>query len=207
VTSFTQLRKSCADHVPCIAIVLHRAGVARSKRDKAAGIFHVYTHAVWAANELFRDDDDRLTFLRDLVRAGAKVEWDCLAFCLMDTHYHLIVEVEDDALPVGMHSLNFRYAEQFNDRHEMKGHVMGARYDSVRTEDDAHLLTVFRYVVLNPVEAGLVRSPAEWPWGSYAGTVGLAEPHSFVADGRVLDAIGGTRARAAERLRAFVEES
>ena len=109
--------------------------------------------------------------------------------------------------PRGMHSLNFRYAGHFNDRHSMRGHVMGARYDSVRIEDDEHLQNAFKYVVLNPVEAGLVESPADWPWSSYAGTVGLAEPHTFVADGRVLSALGTTSARAIQALRAFVEES
>ena len=114
----------------------------------------MYTHGVWAADELFRDDVDRMVFLRELVRAGAKVEWDCLAFCLMDTHYHLLLEVDDGALPRGMHSLNFRYAGQFNDRHAMKGHVMGARYDSVRIEDDEHLLNAFKYVVLESGRGG-----------------------------------------------------
>ena len=125
----------------------------------------------------------------------------------MDTHYHLLLEVDDDALPLGMHSLNFRYAVQFNGRHSMKGHVMGARYDSVRIEDGEHLLNAFKYVVLNPVEAGLVRSPADWPWSSYAGSVGLAEQHSVVNDSRVLSALGTTSARATRALRAFVEES
>jgi putative transposase len=181
--------------------------VPRSHRDKAAGVFHVYTHALWAADALYRDDVDRTVFLRELVRAGAKVEWDCLAFCLMDTHYHLLLEVDDGALPRGMHSLNFRYAMQFNVRHSMKGHVMGARYDSVRIEDDEHLLSAFKYVVLNPVDATLVASPADWPWSGYAGTVGLAEPHTFVADERVLSALGTTSARATNALRTFVEES
>ena len=84
----------------------------------------------------------------------------------MDTHYHLLLEVDDGALPRGMHLLNFRYAEQFNRRYSMKGHVMGARYDSVRIEDDEHLRNVFKYVVLNPVEAGLVQAPVDWPWSS-----------------------------------------
>jgi REP-associated tyrosine transposase len=195
-----------AETIACCSI-MHRLRVARSKRDKAAGVFHVYTHGVWAADKLFRDDVDRTVFLRGLVLAGAKVEWDCLAFCLMDTHYHLLLEVDDDALPRGMHSLNFRYADQFNDRHSMRGHVMGARYDSVRIEDDEHLLNAFKYVVLNPVEAGLVRSPADWIWSSYAGTVGLTEQHSFINDGRVLAALGTTSARAIHACRALVEKS
>jgi hypothetical protein len=51
-----------------------RGVMARRCRDKAAGLFHVYTHSVWAA-ELFRDDRDRGVFLRELARAGAKAQW------------------------------------------------------------------------------------------------------------------------------------
>jgi putative transposase len=207
VTELTQLRKSWPRRRAYVAVVLHRARVPRSHRDKSAGVFHVYTHGVWAADELYRDDVDRSAFLRELVRAGVKVEWDCLAFCLMDTHYHLLLEVDDGALPRGMHSLNFRYAMQFNHRYAMRGHVMGARYDSVRMEDDEHLRNAFKYVVLNPVEAGLVQSPADWPWSTYAGTVGLAAPHTFVADDRVLSALNTTSARATHALRTFVEDS
>ena len=118
-----------------------------------AGTFHVYSHSVWAA-ELFRDDRDRMVFLRELARAGNKASWVCLGFCLMGSHYHLLLDVHDDALPVGMHSLNFRHAVGFNIRHRMKGHVLGARYDAVRIRDDEHLLTVIRYVERNPVRVG-----------------------------------------------------
>jgi REP element-mobilizing transposase RayT len=121
----------------------------------AAGIFHVYTHSVWAAPALFHDEIDYTTFLRELARTTARTEWDCIAFCAIDTHYHLIVEVDDGVLPKGMHALNFRYAMQFNERHALKGHVMGARYDAVRIDDEDHLVTAFRYVVRNPLEAGL----------------------------------------------------
>jgi putative transposase len=110
----------------------------------AAGIFHVYTHSVWASPSLFHDEIDYTTFLRELARTTARTEWDCIAFCAIDTHYHLIVEVDDGVLPKGMHALNFRYAMQFNGRHAMKGHVMGARYDAVRIDDEDHLVAAFR---------------------------------------------------------------
>lgn len=84
-----------------------------------AGTFHVYSHSVWAA-ELFRDDRDRMVFLRELARAGDKARWLCLGFCLLGSHYHLLIDVDDDSLPVGMHSLNFRHAVGFNIRHRMK---------------------------------------------------------------------------------------
>lgn len=179
----------------------------RRLRDKQAGIFHIYAHSVWAASALFRDDVDRSVFLRELARATNKVGWTCIGFCLMTTHYHLIVEVDDGALPIGMHALNFRYACHFNARHRMRGHAFGARYDSVRIDSDEHLLAAFKYTVRNPLEAGLCTRPEDWPWSSYAGTIGTTVQHSFVDDARVLDCFDGPRELAAARLRSFVELS
>ena len=178
----------------------------RRLRDKSEGVFHVYSHSVWAA-ELYRDDRDRLSFIRELARAGEVAGWICLGFCLMTTHYHLLVDVRDDALPIGMHSLNFRHAVKFNVRHRMKGHVLGARYDAVRIEDEAHLLEGYRYTAKNPVEAGLCAMPEEWPWSSYVGTIGLAEPHSFVDSSRILGYFDGPRELQIAQLRRFVTES
>src|SRR3954447_10531865 len=156
------------------------------RRDASAGIFHVYTHCVWAAPALYRDDIDRATALRHLARVTATTAWRCIAFCLLDTHYHLIVEVEENVLPIAMHRFNLAYSRDFNRRHGLRGHVQFRRYGDGRIRSEAHLLDRFRYVALNPVRAGLCDRPEDWPWSSYAGTVGLAEPHSFVDDGPLL---------------------
>src|SRR6478672_5670957 len=81
----------------------------RRNRDSAAGTFHVFTHCVWAAPRLYRDATDRIEFLRHLAVVGAKVGWTCVAYCLMDTHYHLIVDAGDGVLPTAMHGLKLRY--------------------------------------------------------------------------------------------------
>ena len=179
--------------------------MARKHRDKAAGAFHVYTHSVWAAAELYRDDRDRLIFLHELAHAVAKTQWRCLAFCLVQSHYHVLVEVDDGTLPVGMHSLNFRYAVRFNSRHRMKGHAFAARYGARRIEDDDDLLNVYRYVARNPVEAGLCESAAAWPWSSYPGTAGVVAPASFVDARRVVSCFDGPYETALARLRKFVD--
>jgi REP element-mobilizing transposase RayT len=184
----------------------HRGGMARQGRDKGAGLFHVYTHSVWAA-ELFRDDRDRAVFLRELAQAGAKAQWTCVGFCLLTTHCHVIFDVEDNALPIGMHALNFRYAVQFNKRHRMKGHVLGARYDAKRIEDDEHLLTAYRYVMRNPVEAGICATAEAWRWSSFAAAIGDAPPIDFVNPVTVLSCLDVPRETAEARLRAFVGES
>jgi REP element-mobilizing transposase RayT len=181
--------------------------MARRHRDTGAGIFHVYTHCVWAAPALFRDDTDRVSFLRELARATARIEWTCMAYCLMRTHYHVILDVEDGALPRGMHALNFRYACAFNQRHDMRGHVQAARYGSRRVADDEELKYVFRYVARNPVEAGLCADPADWPWSSYAATIGKTEPIPFVDPTRIINCFGDTPEQAIASLRAYVERS
>jgi REP-associated tyrosine transposase len=169
-------------------------------------MFHVYVHSVWAADALFWDDEDRLTFIRELALATARTGWRCLAFCLMGTHYHLILDVDAGALPKGMHSLNFRYASWFNQRHDMKGHVQGRRYGARRIRSDGDLLDVFKYVARNPVEAMLCRAPQEWPWSTYAATVGLAKLHSFVDPGPIVRCFAGAAELARAALRRFVED-
>jgi REP-associated tyrosine transposase len=176
-------------------------------RDTAAGRFHVFTHCVWASSALFRDDVDRLDFLRHLARVTATTRWRCIAFCLMGTHYHLILEVDDGILPVGMHALNLAYARDFNRRHGLRGHVQFRRYGSTRIHGDVQLLTVFSYVVRNPVAAGMCAKPIEWPWSSYPGTIGRSESHSFVDAEPILSCFAwpGVDARAA--LQAVVDGS
>jgi putative transposase len=186
--------------------LLHLGSMPRPPRDTRAGIFHVFTHCVWAAPALFRDDLARAIFLRELARVTRAFDWTCVGFCLMRTHYHLMLEVPDNALPVGMQSLNFRYAIEFNQRHGMRGHVQFARYGAVRMTSDSHLLTAYRYIARNPVEAGLSGTCEDWPWSSYAACIGLAEPHSFVDPTRVLQSLDPVRELAAAQLRAFVEE-
>ncbi|HZD87975.1 MAG TPA: hypothetical protein VE088_08220 [Gaiellaceae bacterium] len=176
----------------------------RTPRDASAGLFHVSTHCVWAAPELYRDDVDRLEFLRHLARTVTP-GWTCLAYCLLTNHYHLILDVEDGLLPRGMHVLNLRYALHHNRRHGMRGHVQDRRYWARRIGGEGDLLETFAYLARNPVKAGLCRSPARWPWSSYAATVGLAPLPSFVDPSLVLASLADAGFDPRAALRAHVE--
>jgi putative transposase len=179
----------------------------RPPRDTEAGTFHIFTHCVWAAPAHFRDDVDRLNFLRDLARVTVKAKWTCIAFCMMTTHYHLIVDVLDGVLPVAMHALNLSYVRDFNRRHALRGHAQFHRYGSRRIQDDDDLLETFAYVARNPVEAGMCAFPSEWQWSSYAATVGLSERHSFVDDARLLACFRWPDVDPRAALRAHVDKS
>jgi hypothetical protein len=87
----------------------------------------------------------------------------------------------------------------------MKGHVHGTRYNSFRITGEEDLLSRFKYVARNPVEAGLCESPTDWPWSSYPATVGLAKRQPFVADDLLFGCLEGPRDIAIGRLREYVE--
>src|SRR5215210_1358634 len=140
---------------------------------------------------LFGDDLDRELFLRGLERAVERYDWLCHAYCLLSTHYHLLLETPRANLPVGMQRLNGGHASRFNERHRRTGHLFGSRYRSILVEDSRYLLAVSRYVALNPVQARVCAEPQEWRWSSYAATAGLAPVPRFLTTETVLAESGG----------------
>jgi putative transposase len=169
-----------------------------------AGVYHVTTKSAGPI-PLFRDDTDRSDFCSRLAETVKRKWWTCVAFYLMTTHYHLMVDVEDDALQDTMKWLNGTYAQRFNRRHGRWGHLNGARYFCKLIESDRHMLHAFRYVSLNPVAAGLCERPQDWRWSSYRGTAGYARPFRFVDDRRIHAYFEKGKA-GLKMLRAFVEE-
>lgn len=154
---------------------------------------------------MFVDDFDRSDFCNRLARTIAKWLWICHAFCLMTTHYHLLVEVDEDALQPGMRYLNATYAQEFNRRHGRSGHLKGSPYGATPVETEGHFLSCVRYLARNPVEAGLCEHPSEWIWGSYRGAAGYDAGFSFVRDEVVLAYFHDDCAKAQRLLREFVE--
>jgi len=156
---------------------------------------------------MFVDDTDRYDFCSRVARATEMFAWRCRAFCLMGTHYHLLLDVEDNVLQAGMHRINGQYAQEFNKRHGRSGHLRGDRYRIAPVATESHLLRAFRYIVRNPVRAGLCASPADWRWSSYRGTADLEVGFPFVADAAMRECFGRSREAAIRELRAFCEDS
>jgi REP element-mobilizing transposase RayT len=176
-----------------------------ARGDLPAGIYHVTTRGAGPI-PIFDDDEDRTWFCMQLTRSIAKLNWICHAFCLMTTHYHLLLEVPANSLQVGMRALNGGYAKRFNVRHGRNGHLFGRRYYCGEVESDGHLLQLLRYISRNPVRAGLASSPADWYWSSYRGCSGLDTEFPFVDSTRLRECFGADERRARELLRVFVEE-
>jgi putative transposase len=174
--------------------------MARPLRIQFEGaIYHITTRAI---TTLFTDAVEREYFLHLLAKVIAKYGWICHAYCLMGNHFHLLIETPQSNLALGMRELNSSYAQFFNHRHGRRGPLCEQRYGAVLIESESHLLEVARYIVLNPVRAGLCKRAEDWPWSSYRATAGLTRTPSFLHTDWLLEQFGGKR----ERYREFVAE-
>jgi len=127
------------------------------------GLFHVTSRGV-AKSEIFRDDFDRTAFRELLIRTGERYALRVDAWCLMTTHFHVVVAAPRPALSAAMHRLNGLYAQRFNFRHDRRGHLFENRFAAWVLDDEAHWENACRYVLDNPVAAGLCALAQDWPW-------------------------------------------
>ncbi|HEU4521959.1 MAG TPA: transposase, partial [Thermoanaerobaculia bacterium] len=119
---------------------------------------------------------DRAAFVRILADVVIEKSWILHAWVLMTNHIHLVVSTPLSNLSDGMRELLRAYSARFNEVHGLTGNLFHHRFRSKLVERERHLLELIRYVPLNPVRCGLVRSPADWRWSSYPATAGLEPP-------------------------------
>ncbi|MFZ6820032.1 transposase [Undibacterium sp. Ji22W] len=166
-------------------------------------IYHITSRGN-ARSAIYLGDDDRRGFLDLLAECITKFNWICHAYCLMDNHYHLLIETPDANLQVGMRQLNGVYTQQFNRRHAHVGHVFQGRYKAILVDKDSYLLQLCRYIVLNPVRAHMVTLPELYLWSSYAQTVSVQQDTSFVSTDWLLSQFSNKKSTARKRFQQFV---
>jgi len=168
--------------------------MSRPLRIEFPGALYHLTARGNGGDDIFLDDDDRACFLRMFGQEIEQQGWICYAYCLMDNHYHLLIETPEGNLVRGMRRLNGRYTQAFNRRHRHVGHVFQGRYKSILVEEDAYLLELSRYIILNPVRAGMVETPEAYAWSSYRSSVGLAESPPWLASELLMEHFGSEKA-------------
>jgi putative transposase len=127
------------------------------------GIFHVTGRGTGGV-DIFVVELDRVEFLGLLRTSVRRFNWACHAYCLMGTHYHLILEASREALSDGMQRLNGVYPQRFNYRHRRRGRLFEGRFTASVLRDDHHFEAALQYVIDNPVRAGLCSASEDWPW-------------------------------------------
>lgn len=180
--------------------------MARQLRIEFPGaVYHVASRGN-ARADIFSDDRDRHTFLSILEQTVKRFNWLCHAYCLMDNHYHLLIETPEGNLSAGMRHLNGVYTQSYNRIHHQDGHLLKGRFKAVLVEKESHLLELCRYVVLNPVRAKMVERTELYPWSSYLPTLGKADAPEFLCMEWLLANFATTRTEARHRYRQFVQE-
>lgn len=152
----------------------------KSRRDLPPGVVHVASHAL-GDGKLFLDDSDRTSFLELLGSIVYRFRWICTAYCLMSNHYHLILDTDAESLSRGIQALNSVHTRTFNSRHRRSGRLFRRHFMSNRIDDDYRFRNVLKYIVNNPVDAGMCSHPGEWPWSSYGATAGTTRIPEFLS--------------------------
>ena len=179
--------------------------MARPLRIEYAGAVYHITSRGNARKPIFRDDKDRDSFFEILTSVTKRYNWLCHAYCLMDNHYHLIIETPDANLSRGMRQLNGVYTQTYNRRHKKTGHIFQGRYKAILVDKDSYLLELCRYVVLNPLKAGIVERPDDWKWSSYISTAGIKKAPRYLTVDWILGQFGKDRGKAEKNYRDFVK--
>ena len=169
----------------------------------AGGLYHVTSRGD-RREDIFFDDADRLAWLEVFAQTCKRFNWVCHAWCLMDNHYHIVVETIEGNLAQGMRHLNGVYTQTFNRTHKRVGHVFQGRYKAIIVEKDGYLLELARYVVLNPLRAGMVKDIADWHWSSYAAMLGTQNAPEWLQTDWILGQFSPQRRRAINRYMDFV---
>jgi len=139
---------------------------------------------------IFLDDRDYRKFvflLGDVLEPSAILCWN---YCLMPNHYHLTLQPTRPNLSTAIKNLNGEYALWWNREHGRVGHVFQGRFKDQIVDRERYLLALSRYVVMNPVRAGLVAQPEAWFWSSYRATAGLSSAPAFLSTNLTLGLFG-----------------
>lgn len=171
----------------------------------AGGLYHITSRGD-RREVIYDDDEDREKWLEILGNVCRRFNWRSHAYCLMDNHYHVVIETAEANLSQGMRQLNGVYTQYYNKHHGRVGHVFQGRYKGILVERDAYLLELARYVVLNPIRAHMTKTIDEWKWGSYKAVIGEVNAQPWLETDWILGQFAKRRKIAIRKYIDFVRE-
>ena len=180
--------------------------MTRPLRVEYAGAFYHVLNRGNGGEKVLGQARDKEMFLQYAGEAAEQYSLSIHTYCLMDNHFHLLVETHDANLSAAIQWLNISYAAWYNKRHTRSGHVFQGRFKSYLIDADEYLTTVSRYIHLNPVRAGVVEKPRDYPWSSYRCFAGEQKAPGWLEARQVLEQFSAKPSRARAAYRGFVED-
>jgi len=178
--------------------------MARPLRINFPGAFYHVTSRGNEQKNIFKSKRDREKFFEYLDSATQRYDAVIHAFCLMDNHYHLLIETPSGNLPRIMRHINGAYTTYFNTKRARSGHLLQGRYKAILVEIDEYAKELSRYIHLNPVRAKLSETPEEYDWSSYPFYIGVKKPPQWLYTDFILGYFGSKVSIAQRRYRDFV---
>ncbi|MGI8974910.1 MAG: transposase [Gaiella sp.] len=179
--------------------------MARPLRTEGDGLIHHVTARSHTHAPAFPTDHSRIAFLELVGSAAAKLQWAVAAYCVLTTHYHLLVLTPLPNLAEGMRLIQGRYAFRLNSARGSRGPVWEGRYHSRSLQSSTHVVRAAVYIDLNAFAAGVVDDPSAWPWCSYEANTGIAPGPGWHHPGVVHHHVGAFADEAASVYRELVE--
>lgn len=181
-------------------------GLTRPLRVEFPGAFYHVTSRGNERKAVFQSTRDREKFLSYLESAHDRYGAVIHVYCLMENHYHLLLETPRGNLSQILHHINGAYTTYFNIKRKRSGHLFQGRFKGILVERDAYCKELSRYIHLNPVRAGLVKSPSEYGWSSYRYYIGSKREPQWLTTELLLGYFGGRGRSGYRRYREFVEK-
>ncbi len=179
--------------------------MARPLRIEYKGaVYHILSRGN-QGEQIFSDDGDREYFVEILQRAVQKYGIEVYAYCIMGNHYHLIISTPEGELTKAMHYIGSSYGSYLRRYRGLTGHVFAGRYKSLCVEKESYLLELSRYIHLNPVRAGMVKSPEKYPWSSYRYYIGKKQSPDWLSTEWLIDECGKRPKTRQRKYREYVE--
>jgi len=126
----------------------------QARQSSGSQIYHVMMRGI-NRQQIFEDEQDYEKYLQVLAKCQKICKFKLFAYCLMGNHIHLLLQTQQEALPLIIKRLNCRFVYWYNIKYERKGHLFQDRYKSEPVETEAYLLSVLRYIHQNPLKAGI----------------------------------------------------
>lgn len=180
--------------------------MARPLRIEYEGALYHITARGNERNPIYREEGDYQKFFDFLSELPQRYGILIHGYILMSNHYHLLVETPKGNITKVMHYLNTTYTGYFNKKYKRVGHLFQGRYKGILVEKERHLLSVSRYIHLNPVRAGLVKRPEEYRWSSYPDYIGRGKKKGWLTCDWILGQYSIDEAKARGLYKAFIDE-
>jgi REP element-mobilizing transposase RayT len=180
--------------------------MARPLRIEYAGAFYHIIQRGNEGKEIFKSDQDRERFLKYIEIVSHRYNIKIHTYCIMDNHFHLILETIEPNLTKAMHALNTSYTVYFNTKRKRTGHLFQGRYKAILVQADEYLHHLSRYIHLNPVRAKLIKHPKDYPWSSYKFFVSKITPPDWLKTDFILSMFDKNLKKARNLYRRFVIE-